>query len=133
MPAKRRNAFDDPEDLKRRTAEKLAETAAKEAAKPQPKQRHKGTFVLVPRGWAQKLAASKATGNTWALVMAILYRNNLDKFRGTAFPIAAAVMREATISKQRKRSALDQLEALGLIEVQWRGNKAPLVTVRSFD
>jgi len=94
------------------------------AAAP-PKQRTR-PCVQIPLKLAGHAAA--ATGGKRLLVwLLILHRSWLQQT--PTVMVTNTMVRKYGISREMKRRALKQLEAAGLIAVEWRGTKNPIVTV----
>jgi hypothetical protein len=83
-------------------------------------------FVKVPRWWIA--AACKATDNHKALVcVELLYV--AWKAKNPTFPLPNARLEKLGVHRETKRRALRDLERAGLIRVERRPNKTPIVTV----
>ena len=59
--------------------------------------------------------------------MLILYRSWQQQTPTVV--VSNTMLRQYGISRETKRRALEQLEAAGLITVEWRATKNPIVTV----
>ena len=82
------------------------------------------TFAQVPLEWAAK--AAKATNTRKALVwIELLYAVWLAKSE----TVTLSTVR-LDVSHQTKCRALRELEAVGLVKVEWRARKAPLVRLK---
>jgi hypothetical protein len=102
------------------TKQRLAELHAAAPAK----RKKARAFVKVPLDLADQVAA--ATGEKRTLVwMLILYRT--WQRQSPAVVVSTTMLRKYGISHKVKRRALEQLEAAGLISVQWRTKKNPVV------
>jgi hypothetical protein len=88
--------------------------------------RAKAPFVKVPIWWA--VQAAEATGTNKALVWIWLRRLSW-KAATTTFPVPNSKLKKLGVSRWQKTRALRELEAAGLIAVEWRGRKTPLVTM----
>jgi hypothetical protein len=82
-------------------------------------------FVKVPVTWVQNLAG--APGQTYALALHILFQHFRE--RGAAITLANRTIERDGIPGQSKRRALRDLERRGLVRVDWRPNKSPIVRV----
>jgi hypothetical protein len=102
-------------------AQRLAELRA--AA---PIKRKKPEFVRVPLHLIGKAAA--ATGGKRMLVWILILHQSWRR-RTPAVTVTNDMLRTYGISRETKRRALEQLEAVGLISVQWRANKNPIATL----
>jgi hypothetical protein len=90
------------------------------------KRRRAEQFVKVPLWWAK--AAAKATRTPKALVCVHLLYAQWEAGRAT-FPFPANRLTRAGVSRPTRRRALLDLEAAGLIAVEQRRGRPPLVTV----
>jgi hypothetical protein len=90
------------------------------------RQRREGTFVQVPLQWASK--ALTATNSKKAMVCVYLlycaWRKKSDTF---ALPNGA--LAEFGVSRKIKYRALRQLEAAGLIVIEHRPRRTPIITL----
>jgi hypothetical protein len=93
-------------------------------AKAKPRRRDR--FVMVPLWWAEQ--AAKATRTPRALVWVWLL-HLAWKTKGSTFPLPNAKLGTQGISPKVKRQTLRGLEAAGLIRVDWRAGKTPIVTL----
>jgi hypothetical protein len=97
---------------------------------PEPGQkirrRREDTFVQVPLQLAAKMAAAtntpKAIVCTW-----LLYQAWRTKSRQFAVPNEA--LTSMGVTSKVKNAALRQLERAGIIAVEWRSRKSPIVTL----
>lgn len=87
--------------------------------------RRKDPFARVPLWWAQ--AATKATRTPKALVCIHLIYAQWKAKRAT-FPLPSVAMKRAGVHPQTRRRTLRQLEAAGLITLEQRRGRPPLVT-----
>jgi hypothetical protein len=104
------------------------ERVAVETIKPdaKPIRQRTDTFSKVPLGWAA--AAAKATKTPRAMVWVLLQHLAWQNDRA-AFPLSNAVLVKYGVSREIKRRALAALEAAGLIVVERRHGRAPIVTL----
>jgi hypothetical protein len=103
------------------------EAGALGCGKPRSKPRRVGgEFIKFPRMWMERLRASRSLA-TYKVALCLLFRN--WKARGRPFPLTNTVLSEERVSWQAKWRALRELEELGLIRVEERPNRSPLVTV----
>jgi hypothetical protein len=86
----------------------------------------KDAFVKVPLWWAAE--AAKATRMPGMLVLIELLHRSW-KAKGLTFPLPNGSLRKHGVSREIKRKKLRDLEAAGLITVERRDGKAPLVTL----
>ena len=82
-------------------------------------------FVQVPWVWVVTLAG--AHGRTWHLALVLLYLH----WKGDGAPITLAncTVKGDGIPPQSKRRALHDLERRGLVRVDWRASKSPIVRI----
>ena len=99
---------------------------------PKRKGRVKGYFIRGPLPWAW-LRTAREHG------IAALYLGNAlwclcgQNKNALTFPVSNVKLRGLGISRQEKGRGLDALEAAGLIAVERRGKKSPLVTLLCAD
>jgi hypothetical protein len=79
-------------------------------------------FVKIPWAWVQKLEG--APGQTYRLALHILFSHFRE--RGASIILSN---KSAGMSRQSKQRALQDLEARGLVIVQWRERRSPIVHV----
>jgi hypothetical protein len=84
------------------------------------------SFAKVPLAWAA--AAAKATKSPRAMVW-VLLQHMAWQNRWTAFPLSNALLAKYGVSREIKRRALAALESSGLIVVERRHGRAPVVTL----
>jgi hypothetical protein len=85
-------------------------------------------FVMVPMWWYEKLANPvPACRATCLIAMHLLHLDwkNLEK----PFKLANGMLEYDGISRFSKYRALKDLERRGLISVDWRGKKSPIIHV----
>jgi len=83
-------------------------------------------FVMVPTSWVRRLAQAQAC--TYRLALHVLY---LDwKHDGHQFRLTNEGLGAANVSRWGKYAALRELEGLGLVTVDRRFKKSPLIKVR---
>jgi hypothetical protein len=101
--------------------------AAQESVTKPTKKKRKSPFIMVPRGWAEKLAASRSA-NAYRLAHYLLD----EHFKNGGEPIRVSnigALNGAAIGRYAKWRALRELEALGLIRLEQHHGKSPLVTL----
>ena len=81
---------------------------------------------MVPREWELRLLDTKRV-STYRLAIELLYLNWYGK--GKPIIVSGKVAKAVKISATSKWEALAELERLGLIEVDRRPRKSPLVTL----
>jgi len=85
-------------------------------------------FVKVPLWWIT--AAANATGSPAVLVLIELLRLQW-KTRRMSFPVPNARLKNLGVSREVKRRVLRDLQRAGLITVDQRTRKSPIVTLVS--
>jgi hypothetical protein len=83
-------------------------------------------FIKKPWMWHEKLIG--APGQTWRLADVVLYFH--WKSRGAPFKLARGLRGMETMPRMTRLRALRDLERRGLVAVEWRVNKSPIVTVQ---
>jgi hypothetical protein len=85
-------------------------------------------FIMVPMRWYEMLANPIPAGRCTCLVaMYVLYLH--WKNQGKPFKLANGMLDYDGISRDSKTRALKELESRGLVTVEWRPKKAPIVRV----
>ena len=108
----------DPTDPKLRFKGAPAPAPAKKVAK------WKKHFIQVPWSWVERLRRARHV-STWNLAIHLLYEHWRN--RGQAIVLSNSAVEGVT--RQRKWDGLLELEQLGLIKIERRRRKSPLVTV----
>lgn len=121
--------IEDPDphaDLKqhRLTPEMQAMIETRVARVPKKLQKRQQHFVKVPWTWIERLQGVK-TVRTYRLALVLLYLH--WKGRGGSIKLANGMLRLDGISRNSKWRALADLERLGLIVVERRPSKSPIV------
>jgi DNA-binding FadR family transcriptional regulator len=80
----------------------------------------------VPGPWVELLVSARHI-STYRVALYLLHRN--WKEGGRSSPLANGVVEEYGVSRRQKWEALRELERLGLVQVERRPRKSPLVTV----
>lgn len=91
-----------------------------------PAKSKKDAFVKVPLWFATEAAKATKTPKARAWIE-LLYRS--WKAKSLTFPLPNGRLEKVGVSREIKRRALRDLEAAGLITIEWRRNKTPLVTI----
>jgi hypothetical protein len=100
----------------------LEATAGRQVA-PRKAQKRREQFVMVPFSWIDRLKG--ASGQTYRVALTLLY---LDwKAKGDPVKLANGMLAIDGVSRHSKWRALVDLERLGLITVERRPGKSPLV------
>jgi hypothetical protein len=93
---------------------------------PPKMRRRRQQFVKVPWTWVERLAKARHA-STLQVAHCVLY---LHWHGGSdQFPLANGMLPEHGIDRWRKWRGLRELEELGLIAVERRGRKSPLITI----
>jgi hypothetical protein len=87
--------------------------------------RRRDQFVMVPWAWIEKLDG--ATGQTYRVALVLLYEH--WRRRGEPMKLNNRMVENCSISRQSKWRALADLERRGLIAVQRRSKRSPMVRV----
>jgi hypothetical protein len=93
---------------------------------PRKVQKQRRQFVKVPWPWVERLVGARHIC-TYRVALYLLHRD--WKGGGRPFSLANGVLAEHGITRRQKWEALRELERLGLIQVERRPRKSPLVTV----
>jgi hypothetical protein len=112
------------------TPEKLAtmnRAAAVKAEHPHAKQHSSKEFTMVPDSWEIKLRGCRHNA-TYPVAVFLLRQHWKTKERPIKVPNTALAKRG--VDRYAKWRALQELEELGLIRVERRSNKSPIVIVR---
>jgi hypothetical protein len=83
-------------------------------------------FTKFPKMWREQLAGIRATGCTYRVALYLLDRASFSN----EVVLSTSAMRRLGVSRNGKRGALEQLRRTGLIAVEERPDKNPIVTVR---
>jgi hypothetical protein len=86
-------------------------------------------FTKFPKLWRVRLAETHANGCAYRVALYLLDRACWSR----QVTLSTATMRNLGVSRNGKRGALRQLRRAGLIAVEERPRKSPLVTVRFVD
>lgn len=83
-------------------------------------------FIKVPIAWADRLATAR-----YAATLKVAHRLLYEHWRGGGRPVQLANVALARngVSRYQKRRALWELESLGLVQVERRARKSPIVMV----
>jgi hypothetical protein len=86
-------------------------------------------FVKFPRMWQVRLSEIRADGCAYRVALHLLDKASWGK----QVALGNGVMKKLGVSRNGKRSALQQLRGAGLIAIEERPRKSPIVTVRFVD
>ena len=93
---------------------------------PERRKRQREQFVKIPLWWAEQ--AARATKTPQAYVWIWLLRLAWEA-KAKTFPLPNQKLRQAGVSCEIKRRALAKLEVAGLLKVERRHGKTPVVTL----
>jgi ribosomal protein L20 len=113
----------------RLTPEQQAELGA--ASKPKAKRRRRDKFVQVPGLWIEQLCAIRAHGSTYRVAMHLLHEAWRTDSR--VVKLTNVALAEVGVGRKGKALALSQLRRAGLVAVEQRPRRSPIVTVRFRD
>jgi hypothetical protein len=82
-------------------------------------------FVKVPWSWVEKLHG--ASGQAYQLALNLLFRH--WQGRGASITLANCMLKADGIPRETKRRVLRDLESRGLVVVDWRQKRSPIVRV----
>jgi hypothetical protein len=114
---------DDPFDLNRLA---LAPETAESVGRAATAKRHRQQFVKFPRSWVGRLQDARHIGS-YRLALYLLFQH--WKSDGRPIRLSNIALVGTGVSREQKRRALWELERLGLIRVERRRYRSPLVTV----
>ena len=86
-------------------------------------------FTKFPKLWLVRLAETRANACAYRVALYLLDRACWSR----QVTLSTATMRKLGVSRNGKRGALRQLRRAGLIAVEERLRKSPIVTVRFVD
>ena len=96
-------------------------------ARAPTKRKNVAPFVKVPLALAAKAAVAAASGQQMMVWIYLLHRS--WKLQKATFAVPSGALRSFGISKEVKRRALRNFENVGLIIVERRTSKNPIVTM----
>jgi hypothetical protein len=96
------------------------------ATRPRTRQPRGKEFTMLPKTWSRCLAHTKHIA-TYKVAVHLLHQHWKEK--GAWLTLANTTVEGVT--RDGKRAALDEMEDMGLIEVERRSNKSPRVRVRN--
>jgi hypothetical protein len=86
-------------------------------------------FTKFPKIWQMRLAETQADGCTYRVALYLLDKACWSR----QVVLGTATMQELGVGRKGKRGALEHLRRAGLIAVEERPHKSPIVTVRFVD
>jgi hypothetical protein len=96
------------------------------AARPKREAKRLVGFVRMPWAWAHALASSGAGGKVWVVACHVLYET--WRAKGRPITVPNGMLERCGVSRDAKTRTLRKLEQLGLVSVEWRANKSPIVS-----
>jgi len=99
-------------------------------AKPRQR-RTRQRFVMVPNMWVEQLAMVRAHGSTYRVAFHLLER--AWRSGVATVKLSNPMLAKAGVGREGKAVALRELRKAGLIAVEQRPRKAPVITVRYRD
>jgi hypothetical protein len=109
-------------------------------AAPAPKPKRKATkwerrFTMFPAAWEELLGKAHASGSTYAVAIVLLYEARLLTGRGYSptVKLTNVMLKRVSVGRKGKKAALAKLGGLGLVSVEDRGRRNPIVTVHFFE
>jgi hypothetical protein len=105
-------------------------TTVRRAILPRKIQKRQLHFVKVPWAWIERLKNTKSA-NTYRLALHLLYLH--WKRQGASFSLANSGLAMEGVTRYAKWRAIRELERLGLILVERRSRKSPIVTIKPLD
>ena len=94
---------------------------------PRKIRKRREPFVMVPMAWVERLSTAKHRA-TWPVACELLRRYSLNGNKPTSLP-NGHLETKFRINRTQKWEALRELEQLGLIRVEGRPRKSPVVTI----
>jgi hypothetical protein len=83
-------------------------------------------FVKFPRVWADRLRTARYP-STYRVALHLLFRH--WKSDGRPIQLSNVALAQAGVSRDQKWRALNELECLGLIRIERRRRRSPLITL----
>ena len=93
------------------------------AAVPRKIQRRRSQFVKVPWAWIERLKG--ASGQTYRVALCLLHQH--WRARGEPIKLANGMLRIDGVSRYSKWRALSDLEHRGLVTVERRPRRSPII------
>jgi hypothetical protein len=93
------------------------------AVTPKKLQRRSRHFISVPMVWFERLAG--ASGHTYRIALCLLYLR--WRARGEPIQLANGLLQIDGVSRYSKWRALDELERRGLVAIERRPRRSPIV------
>ena len=86
------------------------------------RKRRRRRFIIIPEMWIERLEGARHV-STYRVALRILQRNR--QYEGQPFPLPNNI---GGVSRWAKSTALKELEKAGLVQLERRKRKSPLVT-----
>jgi hypothetical protein len=90
---------------------------------PRALQRRRRHFISVPMVWFERLAG--ASGQTYRVALCLLYLG--WRARGEPIQLANGLLQVDDVSRHSKWRALDELERRGLVVIERRPRRSPII------
>jgi len=87
---------------------------------------HQQAFIKFPCSWATRLTTARRI-STYRIALHLLYQH--WRTSGRPSPLSNVALLRAGVSRREKWRALEELESAGLIKVERRPRKSPVVTI----
>ena len=116
--------------------DKIIEVRELDVGAPAPKDaRSRKRYTKFPGIWEDVMAKARVSGAAYTVAIVLLYEAWRLASRGykPIVKVSDVMMKRVHIGRRGKRNALRKLEQLRLVEVEWRENRNPLVTVCFFE
>jgi hypothetical protein len=128
----RSNRFDAKElaltqELKEEIFAAQAARTATETSRKLGRRAQRVEFVMLPYAQTMSVAGKVKTSAALAVMVELAYQ--VFKTHKPEVVLSNSILRTIGISRKAKLRALRQLETAGIVAVDWRGQKSPLVTV----
>ena len=119
-------------ELSPELAATLTKTAEESGKRKPTKKRSEKRFTKVPGLWEETLAKARASGATYAVAIVLLYEawRVVSGGHEPVVKLTNVMLAGRRVGRKGKKAALAKLRELGLVAVEERGRKSPLVTVR---
>ena len=96
------------------------------AVVPKKIKKRREQFIMVPCAWIEKLAKSRSA-NTYRVALNLLYLHWKDN--GDPIKLANGMLAMSGVTRFSKWRALRQLERAGLIKIERRPRRSPVIVV----
>ena len=119
--------YKSPIQFQKSIADDIPAIEVETAALRQVRQRRAGRFLKGPIPMSDIAAAAKLPGKVLAVYLAVRHRADLT--RSAAVTLPASLMHELGVDKDALARALRQLEAAGLVTVERKRGRSPVITI----